>query len=78
MTNGTARAARSTFVWLDANGLCGIFERAVSGDAERPVYRSATPVGNMTLFEFSPNRKWLAFQILDGRRQRDYQADPHC
>jgi Tol biopolymer transport system component len=38
----------------------GIFERAVNGDAERLIYRS-TPSMFRSL-EFSPDRKWLAFQ----------------
>ena len=42
----------------------GIFERAFKGDTERPVYRSATPVLNIGALEFSPDRKWLAFQQL--------------
>jgi Tol biopolymer transport system component len=40
----------------------GIFERAVDGDTERVVYRSATPVLNIHSLELSPDRKWLAFQ----------------
>jgi Tol biopolymer transport system component len=40
----------------------GIFERAIDGDAERAVYRSSTRLMNLTRLEFSPDRKWLAFQ----------------
>jgi Tol biopolymer transport system component len=40
----------------------GIFERAFNGDTERPVYRSAQWVQNIGPLEFSPDRKWLAFQ----------------
>ena len=40
----------------------GIFERPFNGDTERPVYRSAAPVLNIRSLEFSPDRKWLAFQ----------------
>jgi Tol biopolymer transport system component len=40
----------------------GIFERAFNGDTERPVYRSETTVLNIQRLEFSPDRKWLAFQ----------------
>jgi Tol biopolymer transport system component len=40
----------------------GIFERAFNGDTERPVYRSVAPVLNIGSLEFSPDRKWLAFQ----------------
>jgi Tol biopolymer transport system component len=44
----------------DANP--GIFERAIDGDTERAVYRSSAPLMNLTRLEFSPDRKWLAFQ----------------
>jgi Tol biopolymer transport system component len=39
----------------------GIFERAVNDDSERLVYRSA-PFTLSYALEFSPDRKWLAFQ----------------
>jgi Tol biopolymer transport system component len=39
----------------------GIFERAVNDDTERLVYRSA-PFTQPSALEFSPDRKWLAFQ----------------
>jgi Tol biopolymer transport system component len=39
----------------------GIFERAVNGDSERPVYRLSMPVNSILSLEFSPDRKWLAF-----------------
>jgi Tol biopolymer transport system component len=39
----------------------GIFERAVNGDSERPVYRLSIPVNSILSLEFSPDRKWLAF-----------------
>jgi Tol biopolymer transport system component len=39
----------------------GIFERAVNGDSERPVYRVSMPVNSILSLEFSPDRKWLAF-----------------
>jgi Tol biopolymer transport system component len=38
----------------------GIVERAVNGDAERLVYRSAGG-GGIQALQFSPDRKWLAF-----------------
>jgi Tol biopolymer transport system component len=58
---------------LDGDG--GIFERAVEGDAERPVYRSEAS-GNMTAItalEFSPDRKWLAFRhsTVEGKEEKD-------
>jgi Tol biopolymer transport system component len=40
----------------------GIFERAVNGETERPVYRSTGRVVNIRSLEISPDRKWLAFQ----------------
>jgi Tol biopolymer transport system component len=40
----------------------GIFERAIDVDTERAVYRSTAPLLNLTRLEFSPDRKWLAFQ----------------
>jgi Tol biopolymer transport system component len=40
----------------------GIFERGIHSDTERAVYRSAAPLMNLTRLEFSPDRKWLAFQ----------------
>ena len=44
----------------DANA--GIYERAVNGGADRLVYR-ATPFSQPRPLEFSPDRKWLAFQL---------------
>jgi Tol biopolymer transport system component len=38
----------------------GIFERAVNGDVERLVYRTALP-GAIRALQFSPDRKWFAF-----------------
>ena len=40
----------------------GIFERAVNGDAERPIYRFSPSVTIIEPLELSPDRKWLAFQ----------------
>jgi Tol biopolymer transport system component len=41
----------------------GIFERAVNGDAERLVYRSAPGARSaIQTLQFSPDRKWLAFR----------------
>jgi Tol biopolymer transport system component len=40
----------------------GIFERAFNGNTERPVYRPAAPILSIQRLEFSPDRKWLAFQ----------------
>jgi Tol biopolymer transport system component len=41
----------------------GIFERAVNGDAERLVYRSAPDARSaIQTLQFSPDRKWLAFR----------------
>jgi len=44
----------------------GIFERAVNGDAERPVYRAGP--GVFYALQFRPDRKWLAF------RQSSYEG----
>ena len=44
----------------------GIIARSVDGDSQRHVYRSDTPVLNIRSLEFSPNRKWLAFQQWSG------------
>ena len=44
----------------------GIFERAINANTERAVYRSEAPLINLTRLEFSPDRKWLAFQQWTG------------
>jgi Tol biopolymer transport system component len=41
-------------------GVGGVFERAVNGDAERLVYRSP-PGSAIQALQFGPDRKWLAF-----------------
>jgi Tol biopolymer transport system component len=53
----------SAFYFARRSGNVGIFEHAVSGGAERPVYRSSTPVVSIQSLEFSPDRTWLAFQL---------------
>jgi Tol biopolymer transport system component len=47
-------------------GNAGIFERSVNGDAERLVYRLSEPDAGARSLEFSPDRKWLAFQQETG------------
>jgi Tol biopolymer transport system component len=47
----------------------GIFERAVNGNTERPVYRPSRPVNSILSLEFGPDRKSLAFH------QRNAEAD---
>jgi Tol biopolymer transport system component len=51
----------SAFYFARATTDAGIFERAVNSDTERLVYRSA-PFAQPYVLEFSPDRKWLAFQ----------------
>jgi Tol biopolymer transport system component len=51
----------SAFYFARAQADAGIFERAVNSDAERLIYRSA-PFTQTYALEFSPDRKWLAFQ----------------
>jgi Tol biopolymer transport system component len=51
----------SAFYFARSMTDAGIFERAVNSDTERLVYRSA-PFTQTYQLEFSPDRKWLAFQ----------------
>jgi Tol biopolymer transport system component len=52
--------ARSTLDENESDG--GIFERALSSETERAVYRSAAG-GAIQALQFSPDRKWLAFSV---------------
>jgi Tol biopolymer transport system component len=51
----------SAFYLARAAANAGIVEHAVHGDTERLVYRSS-PFSGLWQLEFSPDRKWLAFQ----------------
>ena len=44
----------------------GIFAQTIDGKSERAVYRLPAPVMNLNRLEFSPDRKWLAFQQWTG------------
>jgi Tol biopolymer transport system component len=50
--------------WGEANA--GIFEREVSGDAERLFYRLAEKRAHIRALNFSPDHSWLAFQQDNG------------